>query len=418
MRFVHVADVHLDTSFAGRSEAVRNRLREASRESFRSAVDLAIREDVHAFLIAGDLFDGERLSFQTERFLLEQTGRLADHGVSVVYATGNHDPGSDETGPRPLPWPGNVRVASDATPQRLQVQDEAGTPVGYVTTIGHESPRESRDLSRLLPRPDGELPEVGLLHTQVHSSIGADQHDSYAPSELGFLARSGYDYWALGHVHIRQELSEDPPIWYPGSLQGRTHADQGERGALLVDLSDRHAPAISFRSLAPVRWETVEVSRLDDVHSLDELERRVQMAWRSVRDEEPGASGTDWMVRIRLRGACPLWPELQVEEDRDVLAGELQELLGALDVVVLTTGVHPVVPLDEHRARVDVLGEALRLAESVRNSEGRLRSVESEHLAEGTLDDEASVDNYVRELLEEADSELAARLLTEESGGS
>jgi DNA repair exonuclease SbcCD nuclease subunit len=259
---------------------------------------------------------------------------------------------------------------------------------------------------------------VGLLHTQVHSSIGADQHDSYAPSELGFLARSGYDYWALGHVHIRQELSEDPPIWYPGSLQGRTHADQGERGALLVDLSDRHAPAISFRSLAPVRWETVEVSRLDDVHSLDELERRVQMAWRSVRDEEPGASGTDWMVRIRLRGACPLWPELQVEEDRDVLAGELQELLGALDVVVLTTGVHPVVPLDEHRARVDVLGEALRLAESVRKSEGRLRSVVSEHLAEGTLDDEASVDNYVRELLEEADSELAARLLTEESGGS
>ena len=65
MRFLHVADVHLDTSFSGRSEAVRRRLRDASREAFRRAVDLAIREDVHAFLIAGDLFDGERLSFQT-----------------------------------------------------------------------------------------------------------------------------------------------------------------------------------------------------------------------------------------------------------------------------------------------------------------------------------------------------------------
>ena len=57
MRFVHVADVHLDTSFSGRSETVRNRLREASREAFRRAVDLAVREDAHAFLVAGDLFD-------------------------------------------------------------------------------------------------------------------------------------------------------------------------------------------------------------------------------------------------------------------------------------------------------------------------------------------------------------------------
>ncbi|MGD8873441.1 MAG: DNA repair exonuclease, partial [Gemmatimonadota bacterium] len=105
MRFLHVADVHLDTSFAGRSESVRRRLREASREAFRRAVDLAIREEVHAFLIAGDLFDGERLSFTTERFLLDQASRLADHGITVVYATGNHDPGAPGAGPRSLAWP-------------------------------------------------------------------------------------------------------------------------------------------------------------------------------------------------------------------------------------------------------------------------------------------------------------------------
>jgi DNA repair exonuclease SbcCD nuclease subunit len=53
MRFLHVADVHLDTSFSGRSEAVRRRLREASRDAFRRAVDLAIREDVHASVSPG-----------------------------------------------------------------------------------------------------------------------------------------------------------------------------------------------------------------------------------------------------------------------------------------------------------------------------------------------------------------------------
>ena len=106
MRFVHLADVHLDTSFAGRSATVRRRLREASRDAFLRTADLAIREDANALLIAGDLFDGDRLSFQTERFLLEQMRRLEQHGVTVVYATGNHDPGSPLSGPRPLDWPG------------------------------------------------------------------------------------------------------------------------------------------------------------------------------------------------------------------------------------------------------------------------------------------------------------------------
>ncbi|MDH3422767.1 MAG: DNA repair exonuclease, partial [Gemmatimonadota bacterium] len=332
MRFVHVADVHLDTSFAGRSEPVRRRLREASREAFRRAVDLAIREDVHAFLIAGDLFDGERLSFRTERFLLEQTARLGDHHITVVYATGNHDPGSPETGPRPLRWPSNVHVADDATPRKVLVSDSAGDPVGFVNAVGHASGRESTDLSRLLPGPTGELPEVGLLHTQVHSSLGADDHHPYAPSELTYLLRAGYDYWALGHVHVRQMIADDPPIWYAGNLQGRTHADRGERGALLVDLSDRDTPAVSFRSLAAVRWDTIEVDRLDGVTSLDELERHVQLAWGAQRTDDPGTNGTEWMMRVILRGSCPLWSELRTEEDRELLGRELRELLGVLEV--------------------------------------------------------------------------------------
>jgi DNA repair exonuclease SbcCD nuclease subunit len=60
MRFLHIADVHLDTPFAGRSDDVRRRLREASREALRRALSCAIAERVHAVLMAGDLFDGER----------------------------------------------------------------------------------------------------------------------------------------------------------------------------------------------------------------------------------------------------------------------------------------------------------------------------------------------------------------------
>lgn len=416
MRFLHLADVHLDTSFSSRTEEVRRRLRDASRTSFRRAVDLAIREDVHAFLIAGDLFDGERLSFQTERFLLEETERLGDHGITVVYATGNHDPGAPALGPRPLQWSNAVRVAANRTPRRFTIHDHGGEPVGYVTAIGHETDRVSDDLSRLLPVPTGTLPEVALLHTQVHSSVGARSHHPYAPSELTWLCHAGYDYWALGHVHVRQQLSADPPIWYPGSLQGKSHTDTGPRGALLVDLSDRESPQVAFRPLAPVRWDTLEVDELVDVRSLDDLERRCVAAWTRRREGDPVPHGTEWMLRVVLTGACPLWSELRTAEDQAMLASELAPMLGALEVTLITDGVHGTIDLDEHRGRTDVLGEALRLAEEVREGRTSLAHLDGGALAGNASDHAASVSAYVRSLLEGADAEIAIRLIDDGAG--
>jgi len=410
MRFVHIADAHLDTSFSGRSEPVRRRLRDASRLAFQHAVDLAIREDVQAFLIAGDLFDGNRLSFQTERFLLEQAQRLADHHITVVYATGNHDPGSPDTGPRSLRWPSNVLVVGDATPQRIAIHDAGGQPVGFVTAVGHASGQETTDLSRLLPRPVGDLPEVALLHTQVHASLGSDGHHPYAPSELSYLTRSGYDYWALGHVHVRQFLSEDPPVAYPGSLQGKTRSETGAHGALLVDLTDRDSPAIAFRPLAPVRWETVRVSNIEEADSLDLLERRVERAWQELRSADPQENGTEWMVRVVLEGPCPLWREVCQSEDREALAGGLKDVLGALDVTIRADAVHPPIDLDEHRGRTDVLGEVLRLAQEARDGSTTLQ-IDASTLAGLTSADPAEVDAYVRGLLDGIDGELAARML-------
>jgi len=411
MRFLHVADVHLDSSFAGRSEAVRRRLRDASHEAFRRAVDLAVAQNVDALLIAGDLFDGERLSFGTERFLIDQAGRLGDHGIQAVYATGNHDPGGPAAGPRRLPWPSNVVTVSDAVPQRIRIASRDGGDAGFVTAIGHETAREARDLSRLLPRPDRQLPEIALLHSQVHASTGAEQHHAYAPSDLSFLRRAGFDYWALGHVHVPQELSADPPVWYAGSLQGRGHGESGERGALLVDLSQRSAPEIAFHPLAPVRWETLEVGDLEDVRSLEGLEARARRAWRDARAADPGAPGGEWMVRLALTGPCPLWAELQVEEDRALLAREVRDLIGVLDVTVVASSVHPVIDLDEHRGRTDVLGEALRLARAVRSGEVVLPGLGSDVLAGVTGTDGAAVEAYTRRLLEGIEGELAARLL-------
>jgi hypothetical protein len=117
------------------------------------------------------------------------------------------------------------------------------------------------------------------------------------------------------------------------------------------------------------------------------------------------------MARVLLSGASPLWSELRSEENLELLARELRELLGVLEVSVVTDAVHPVLALDEHRDRVDVLGEALRLSDSLRRGATVLAGLDPGDLVGIPSDDPAVVERYARELLTGIDPEIAARLL-------
>ena len=95
-------------------------------------------------------------------------------------------------------------------------------------------------------------------------------------------------------------------------------------------------------------------------------------------------------------------------------ADELTELLGALDVSVVADGVHPVFPLEEHRARTDVLGEALRLVDAVSRGEKTLGGIDAAELAGAPSDDPRALAAYARRLLSGTEGEIAARLLEDE----
>ncbi len=411
MRILHLADVHLDTPFAGRSPDLRRRLRDASRRAFARAVDAALAEEVLCVVIAGDLFDGATLSFETERFLLDELGRLEAASIPVVYATGNHDPGRDGARAASLHWPSNVTVAPDATPRRVAIRDRDGTVVGHVTAAGHTGPRETRDLAARFPRPEGHRPEIAVLHAQVVGSRDEEAHEPYAPTEVETLRRAGYHYWALGHVHTRQALSGLPAIHYPGNLQGRTHAESGPRGGLLVDVGVDGAAEVEFRAFAPVRWESIEVSDLGDAATLDAVVGAVTRRWRAARAADP-APDAEWMVRVTLAGGTPLWRELASDDERPALARELREAIGALDVEVRADRVHAVVDADMHEGREDVLGVALRRLRELAHGQGALPAGLERELA--GLRDDVDARDYVREVLGDAEGEILARMLDPE----
>jgi hypothetical protein len=369
--------------------------------AFRRLVDLSLSKRVDAVLIAGDLFDDERLSFQTERFLLEQLNRLDSEGIPVVYATGNHDPGREGLRSVELPWPGNVTVARDRTPVRIAIEGhESGGPAlrGIVTAAGHESTTESDDLSAVFPAPEGRLPEIAVLHTQVVDSPGSAAHQSYAPSQLEGLRTSGHDYWALGHVHKRSVLCEHPGIHYPGNLQGRTHGERGAKGCLVVDVLPGSSPKVEFEKLAPIQWEDLEVRDPSEATTLDALLEMIAEGWDGVTG---GDTETDWIGRIRISGATPLWRELSQDDDQNHLRDELAYRLGLLDLTLELGSLYPVVRPDEHRGREDVLGQTLRLVQEVRSGGVGLTGLAPEQLI--GLDEP-------EELLDDGDAEILARM--------
>lgn len=410
MRFLHAADVHLDSPCSSRSETVRHRLRDASRLAFERLVDLALSERVDAVLIAGDLFDDERLSFQTERFLLEQLYRLDAEAIPVVYATGNHDPGRAGLRSVELPWPDNVTIVRDRTAVRIAIEgsgpDSGDRELrGVVTAAGHETAAERGDLSPAFPTPEGRVAEIALLHTQVVDSPGSAAHERYAPSQLDGLRGSGHDYWALGHVHKRSVLCDHPGIHYSGSLQGRTHGEPGAKGCLLVDVHPGTPPDVEFKKLAPIQWEEVEIRDPSEATTLDALIEVIAEGWDGVTR---GETETDWIGRIRISGATPLWRELSREDDRIDLREELARRLGLLDLTLEIGSVYSLVQVGEHRAREDALGQALRLVQDLRSGSATLTGLSPEQLI--GLDEPERLHEYVAELLGTGEAEILSRM--------
>ena len=408
LRIVHAADIHLDTPYRRHDEAVRARLREAGRESFTRLIDLALERRADALLIAGDLFDNEWLTLATERVLVDELTRATSAGLTVVYATGNHDPGRANYRAMGIDWPKErFHLIASRQPRQISIE-RVGEVVGWVVAAGHQTPREDLDLAATFPPAPGPEPAVALLHAQVTSAAAAERHDRYAPASLQSLDPS-YAYWALGHIHQRQQVRPDPPAHYSGNVQGRHHGEDGAKGALVVTLDRGAAPEVEFQPLAPVRWETLQRERLDAARTVPDVQAAVAAAFAAFQRDAP--PDQEWILRVDLRGACPLASLLASEDERTELAAQLREDLGALDVEVRDRGLHRPVDIDSHRNQPHLLGQTLALLERAKADPATLESISPTELAGSRGGDAAERRAYLRELLQGLDAEAAVRLL-------
>ncbi len=316
-RFIHTADIHLDSPLRGLTRyegAPLALLRSATRRAFERLVQLAIDERVGFMIIAGDLYDGDWKDFNTGLFFVHQLSLLAKAGIAVVLLYGNHDAESALTRNLPLEKMANVHVLP---------AKKAGTvllPELGVALHGR-SFKERDTIDNLLPGYPPAVPglvNIGVLHTALE---GHAEHARYAPCTVAELTNKGYDYWALGHVHTAKIVARNPWIVFAGNLQGRHIRETGKKSAMLVTVDDRVITEVEPVYADVLRWAHVEVDAAG-LTTRGEVESRViEVLGQTVREL---ADGRPVAARLTIRGACAASGELYADEE--TFAADLRAL--------------------------------------------------------------------------------------------
>ena len=253
MRFIHTADIHLDSPLTGLSayqDAPAELLRTATRDAFENLVSEAIREKVDFMVIAGDLYDGSWKDFNTGLFFVRQMGMLKTAGVQVFVLFGNHDAESEMT--KKLLMPDNVHCFSATKAQTFRLDS-------LRVALHGRSFKDAATLENLALTYPQAVPgwlNIGVLHTALE---GSAVHPNYAPCSIAQLEALGYQYWALGHVHEHRIWQGGCTIAFPGNLQGRHIRETGPRGALLVTAEDGVIESVERFFVDVLRWYAVEV---------------------------------------------------------------------------------------------------------------------------------------------------------------
>ena len=361
--FLHAADIHLDSPLRGLEayqDAPMEQIRLAARRAFDNLVELALDEKVAFVLLAGDLYDGDWKDYNTGIYFVNRMGRLREAGIPVIMVSGNHDAASQIT--KTLKLPDNVTLFPHRSVGTLLLDH-------YDVAI-HGQSFSSRsvmdDLVRNYPQGNPAIFNIGLLHTSLNGRPG---HEPYAPCTLDALRSKGYQYWALGHVHQREEICRNPWVVFSGNIQGRHIRETGPKGCTLVSVDEGRVISVEERELDVLRWAVcrVDAARCESGDSLCDL---VHEAFEEKRAE---ADGRPLAVRLIVEGITALHSELnenalQWNEEFRAVAASLGDVWIEKVVMKIRKSTEPV-----DRGSDDSPVEAL------------LKSVEAVQLEESTL---------------------------------
>ena len=296
VRFIHAADLHMQSPFVGLSAAlpahVVDELVEAPYKAWDNIVELAISQSAQAVLVAGDVYDDADRSLRAQRRFVAGLERLHEAGVATHVICGNHDPldGWDAG----LKFPESCHRFGPEVSSAPLVPSEPDLAAVYGASFARASC--PKNLVRQVPQIASDELAIGLMHC----AVGEDPDQaSYSPCSVPDLRRPGVAYWALGHVHRRAVVVDsDPLAIYAGCPQGLRWSQTGPKGVYVVEIDRAGRPRATFSPTDHVRLELLAVD-IAEIESASQLVDEISDALQAAAGE---AGGRPLICRVVLRG--------------------------------------------------------------------------------------------------------------------
>lgn len=399
IRFIHAADLHLDTPFYGLQEISKDLsslMRKAPFESLKKIIDTAIEKEVDFVLLSGDLYNTQKINIKAQSIFIKELKRLKEEGIKVFLIRGNHDFLSEENKKLTLQLPDNVYLYSEEVQTHI-IKTKENKKVA-VSAFSYENQWiQERKIKEYPERFEEVDMHIGMLHGAI------DQSDSstgnYAPFSISELKEKNYDYWALGHIHQKQKISTLPLAYYPGNIQGLHKNERGEKGCLVLEKSLRSLK-VEFVTTASIVWEELRVD-LKDIADINQLINQVreQLIEKEITE--------NYLIHLIIK----VYPE----SDEDLLGllkegSFISDLTNQLDFNNLWITDIELVFSGESKTRSlanlypnewsDALEQAKNRAEFSALTEGILRNIANKYLNEKNTSD------YRKKMIEKAISKI------------
>ena len=287
LRFLHAADLHLDSPFEGLPSGKAAVRRSEQRMLLQRMAALVKEQELQLVLLPGDLLDSEWSFAETGEALCACFRQM---GVPVFIAPGNHDWYSAHSPYARLPLPENVHVFKKNALESVTIP-ALGVRVYGAAYLGQDSPAL---LGGFRAARGSETLDLLCLHGEVTKAASPS-----APIREEELAASGLHYAALGHVHQASGLRRAGKTWYswPGCPEGRGFDECGEKTVSIVELSGTDC-TLRPVSIARRRYEILNVN----VTGSDPL--------LAVHSQLPDETARD-VYRIVLSGEVDSPPDLR-----------------------------------------------------------------------------------------------------------
>lgn len=304
VKILHCADIHIGATASSLGTSAAKRRAEVLL-TFEKILDTARERSVELLLIAGDLFDSNRIEAELFNRVFEAIGAISP--INVIIAAGNHDPLTADSPYLSHKLPDNLHIFSGN--DSVMTFEDLGVRV-YGRSFTGSYMQGSPEFS--ITPPTDEYINIMLLHGDLSGNLSSN----YNHISNQFIASSGMDYIALGHIHKRSEILSTGGTHYAycGCPEGLGFDELGEKG-IYIGTVEKGVCNLEFERICKRIYTELPI----DISGIapSEISQHVLENLRKIKDY------SEHLYKISLVGSIAEGTSLPLDEIESRLSNEV-----------------------------------------------------------------------------------------------